>query len=205
MSGEGNTPDTRARLLAAGCELMLTQGYAATSVDAVCEAAGVTKGAFFHHFASKAAFGEAALGHYWSSTQAMLAAAPFNAVEDPLERVHGYLDLFQALAHDPAVPKSCLFGNLSQEAAPTHSRLQDACGRGFAEWARQIAADLEEAQRRHGAGDFDATGLAEHFIAVYEGSLVLAKAKGDGAVLAQNVEHFRRYLDLLFAKGAEHG
>src|ERR671911_434050 len=51
--------------------------------------------------------------------------------------------------------------------------------------------EFGEAQRvqppRH---EFDSVGLAEHFIAIYEGSLVLAKAKGAARVLADNIEHF---------------
>lgn len=197
---------TKTKLLDAGCRLMLAQGFTATSVDDVCVEAGVTKGGFFHHFASKKEFAAAVLAHYWTSTQAMLAAAPFCELDDPLERLHGYLDLFAALARDPSVPKSCLFGNLAQELAPTHASLRTACARGFADWAQQIAADLDEAKRRHApAAEFDGVGLAEYFIAVYEGSLVLAKAKGDAAVLEESVEHFRRYVVLLLRGGNGNG
>ena len=49
----------RHKLLAAGMLLIRTKGYAATTVDELCAAADVTKGAFFHHFKSKDAFGVA--------------------------------------------------------------------------------------------------------------------------------------------------
>lgn len=180
---------------------MLLRGFTATRVDEVCAEAGLTKGAFFHHFRTKDEFAESVLDHYLSSTQGRLAEAPFAALEDPLERLHAYLDVFVALASDPGVDKSCLFGNLSQEVAPTHPPLRAACAAGFARWAGQIAADLEAAQRRHPpAVEFDSGSVAEHFIATYEGSLVLSKAKGDGRVLAENVEHFRSYLDALFGR-----
>ena len=45
--------DARAKLLDAALNVIRAQGYAATSVDDLCRAASVTKGAFFHHFASK--------------------------------------------------------------------------------------------------------------------------------------------------------
>jgi TetR/AcrR family transcriptional repressor of nem operon len=193
--------NARARLLSAGRQLMLTRGFTATSVDEICAEAGLTKGSFFHHFGTKDEFGEALLNDYWASTQEMLQAAPFVELADPLERVHGYLDLFVALAGDDRVAKSCLFGNVSQELAPTHPALRAACSAGFSRWADQIASDLEQAKRLHPPRDeFDSVGLAEHFIAIYEGSLVLAKAKGDARVLADNVEHFRAYLDALFGR-----
>ena len=183
---------------------MLTRGFTATRVDEVCAEAGLTKGSFFHYFKSKEEFAEAALDYYWTKTQAMLRAAPSVALEDPLARVHGYLDLFVAIAADEGVEKSCLFGNLSQELAPTHPALQAACSSGFSRWAGQIAGELEEAKRLHPPRvDFDSASLADHFIAVYEGSLVLAKAKGDARVLAENVEHFRAYLDALFGRRSD--
>jgi TetR/AcrR family transcriptional repressor of nem operon len=195
----------RTRLLDAGQRLMLRRGFAATSVDDVCAEAGVTKGSFFHHFASKDEFGRSLLGHYWTTTQQMLQGAPFAALEDPLARLHGYLDLFVALAHDPQVEKSCLFGNLSQELALTDADFRAECAAGFSRWAAQIAADLGEAKRAYAPrSDFDPTSVAEYFIAIYEGSLVLAKANGDAGVLAANVEHFRNYLNLLLEKGDAH-
>jgi TetR/AcrR family transcriptional repressor of nem operon len=47
------TANARDRLLDASLRLVRERGYNATSVDEFCQAAGVTKGAFFHHFRSK--------------------------------------------------------------------------------------------------------------------------------------------------------
>ncbi|WP_051830962.1 MULTISPECIES: TetR/AcrR family transcriptional regulator [Streptomyces] len=44
---------TRARLLSAASELFLTVGFARTSIEDVCAAAGYTRGAFYSNFASK--------------------------------------------------------------------------------------------------------------------------------------------------------
>ncbi|MEU8925567.1 TetR/AcrR family transcriptional regulator [Kitasatospora sp. NPDC048545] len=44
---------TRARLLAAAGELFLTVGFARTSIEDVCAAAGYTRGAFYSNFGSK--------------------------------------------------------------------------------------------------------------------------------------------------------
>ncbi|MFI7613648.1 TetR family transcriptional regulator [Nonomuraea terrae] len=46
--------DTTARLVRAARDLFGADGYAATSIDAVAAAAGMTKGAAYHHFAGKA-------------------------------------------------------------------------------------------------------------------------------------------------------
>src|SRR5512147_2689837 len=45
--------ETRSRILDVAGELFAERGYDATSVADICQQAGVTKGAFYHHFASK--------------------------------------------------------------------------------------------------------------------------------------------------------
>ncbi|MBN2549793.1 MAG: TetR/AcrR family transcriptional regulator [Anaerolineales bacterium] len=45
--------ETRARILSAAIELFSREGYEATGVAEICQAAGVSKGAFYHHFPSK--------------------------------------------------------------------------------------------------------------------------------------------------------
>ena len=52
--------NARIRLLEAARDVIRAKGFAATSVDDLCRAADVTKGAFFHHFGSKDALGVAA-------------------------------------------------------------------------------------------------------------------------------------------------
>src|SRR3546814_5742043 len=52
--------NARGKLVAAAHRTVRRKGYAATSVDEICVAAGVTKGAFFHHFVSKEALAVAA-------------------------------------------------------------------------------------------------------------------------------------------------
>jgi len=46
-------PETKRKLVDAGVNLMRRRGFNATTVDDICAAAGVTKGAFFHYFKSK--------------------------------------------------------------------------------------------------------------------------------------------------------
>jgi len=47
--------ETRARILGAATRLFSSAGYNAASVDDICEQAGVSKGAFYHHFPTKQA------------------------------------------------------------------------------------------------------------------------------------------------------
>lgn len=66
---------TRARLLNAALELFASRGYAATSVDAIAEAAGVSAGLLYYHFASKTALLVAIFEQSLTDVQATFAAA----------------------------------------------------------------------------------------------------------------------------------
>jgi len=66
---------TRAKLLNSALELFATRGYAATSVDAIADAAGVSAGLLYHHFDSKAAVLNAIFEQSLTDVQATFSAA----------------------------------------------------------------------------------------------------------------------------------
>src|SRR5215467_8722938 len=85
------------KILEAALAVIRTKGYAATTVDDLCAAAGVTKGAFFHHFKSKEELAVAA-AEFWSQmTGNLFAQAPYHRHADPLDRVIGYIDFRKSL------------------------------------------------------------------------------------------------------------
>lgn len=47
--------ETRTRIMEAAIKLFSTRGFTAASVDDICEEAGISKGAFYHHFETKQA------------------------------------------------------------------------------------------------------------------------------------------------------
>lgn len=190
----------RDKLLEAGIKLVRAQGYAATSVDQLCGEAGVTKGAFFHHFASKEVLA-VELAHYWSSsTGRFFAAAPFHHLADPVERVLGYIDLRIALLAGPPEQFCCVAGTMVQEAFRTSDAIRAACHDSIMGNARALEADLAAALAQSGAKGVTAASLARHVQAVIQGAFVLAKAEGsDGAaeLAREELEHLRRYFEML--------
>ena len=101
MAAREAKPSARDKLLAAALGEIRAKGYAATTVDDLCAAAGVTKGAFFHHFKSKEELAVAAADYWSQMTGALFAAAPYHAHADPLDRVLGYIDFRKALLEAP--------------------------------------------------------------------------------------------------------
>src|SRR5258708_29279246 len=110
MKKADNDSPTKQKLLDAAQELMLAKGYTATSVDEVCEAAGLTKGSFFHYFESKEHLGRFVAERFHASTGRLFASAPFHQAKDPLERVFGRIDFLVELTLRPHGAKGCLLG-----------------------------------------------------------------------------------------------
>jgi TetR/AcrR family transcriptional repressor of nem operon len=189
----------RPKLLDAALSLIREKGYAATTVDDICEAAGVTKGAFFHHFANKVALGVAA-ADYWSEiTGAFFAAAPYHKHADPLDRVLGYIDFRKAILVGRVPEFTCLAGTMVQEIYETCPAIRQACDASISGHAAKLEADIAAAMKRRGIRPkWTAQSLALYTQAVLQGAFILAKAKGSTAVAAESIDHLRRYVELLF-------
>ena len=103
---------TRAALLEEATALFATRGYAGTSLEDVATASQVTRGAVYHHFASKQALFEAVLeAQEVRATAAVTAAA--SAAADPWDAAMLALDAFLGQCCDP------VYGRLVWLEGPT--------------------------------------------------------------------------------------
>ena len=196
----GIAPRTsKGKLLDAAFTLIRERGYASTSVDALCAQAGVTKGAFFHHFESKDALGVAAAKHWSETTSAFFKAAPYHKHSNPLDRVLGYIDFRKAILKGDIAEFTCLVGTMVQEIYGTSPDIREACEASISGHATTLVADIAEAMKRYRIrATWSAESLALHTQAVVQGAFILAKARGGPAIAAASIDHLRRYIELLF-------
>lgn len=189
----------RTRLLEAARDIIRAKGFAATTIDDLCRAADVTKGAFFHHFRSKDALG-VAVAEFWDETTSdFFAAAPYHAPADPLERVLAYVAFRKAIIAGDLIEFTCLVGTMAQEVYATSHDIRGACGRSIFGHASTLEADIKAAREERGlAGDWTAESLARHTQAVIQGAFVLAKAGNDPEFARESLDHLDRYIRHLF-------
>jgi len=200
MRTRQENPATREKLLETAQHLMLAKGYTATSVEEICESANLTKGSFFHYFASKEDLGKAVLDRYIDTMFQAVQNAPFSKKRDPLQRLYGYIDFMIQVAKDPARRSGCLLGNFAQVLTDTHPEIRAQCAAHFSLWAEKLKQELDAAKAVYKVKGLDTGSLADHFIALFEGSLMLAKTRQDLNVIANNLFHFKIYLKSIFAK-----
>jgi TetR/AcrR family transcriptional regulator, transcriptional repressor for nem operon len=191
--------ESKTRILDASLHVLRTKGYSATRVEDICEAAGLTKGGFFHHFKSKEELAIAAAEHFSAMAESIFSNAPYRRFTDPLDRLLGYVDFRKAILQGELPDYTCLLGTMVQETYETHPLIRKVCDRCISAHAATLAGDIEAAVRKYGlTPKWTVESLAYYMQSVIQGAFILAKAQHSPEVAADCLDHLRRYLERLF-------
>lgn len=191
---------TKQKLLDTSTQLMMSKGYNATTVEEVCKIADVTKGAFFHYFKTKEDLGVNVLNAYWQNRQRQFSEAQWMNVDHPHEKIHQFLMTIADIFMNDANGCTCLAGSFALELANTNSLFRELVSDLFAEWAQQIKPILQQAKALAPSPDaVDVDLLADYIIAVIEGALILALARQDRSVIAQQLHVLNGHLQRIFS------
>jgi TetR/AcrR family transcriptional repressor of nem operon len=188
--------DARTRLLDAALHLIRAQGYSATTVDGICRATGLTKGAFFYHFKSKDDLALAAAAHF-SEIPERCSTASYRELTDALDRITGYVDFRSAILVEHVPAFTCLLGNMVQEAYDTHPPIRRACNAYIDAHAAEVAKDIAAVK----ALNAPEPGWSAEARALYGGGAARCVQAGESkgaATLRECLAHLRRYLEHLF-------
>jgi len=124
-SMQQRSEETRTHILEAAVKQFSVNGYNKASVDNICEQAGVSKGAFYHHFPSKQAVFLALLNQWLTVLDEQLLAATqqTSTAAEAMQRIAGmsrvvfqsaggqlpmFLEFWSQSAHDPTVWKNTI-------------------------------------------------------------------------------------------------
>lgn len=198
--------ESKAKFLDAALHVIRARGYTATRIEDICEAAGLTKGSFFHHFESKEELAIEAAAHFARMADRLFESAPYQQAKDPLQKLLGYVDFRRSLLQGELPDFTCLLGTMVQEVYETSPAIRAACERHIVAHAAAVAQMVREAKSKYAPrAPWDPESLGLFTQAVMQGAFVLAKAKGGPEVAADSLTHLRRYLEGLFnRKRKEH-
>lgn len=171
---------------------MMSKGYSATGVDDICRHAGVSKGAFYHQFSSKEELAIAALGDFYEVSLRSLLAIDVRGVA-PEQRLLAFLDAVAERGHE-LWKSGCLFGSLASEMALASPPLQAEVARLFSQTAKALEPLTEPFVASHTGASQSAAALAEHFLVVVEGAIVMSRAHNDPTKINQAVARFAEQL-----------
>ena len=194
-------PSAKDKLLDAAVHVVRQKGYAATSVDDLCKAAGVTKGAFFHHFESKEDLAVAAAAYWSDFTTEFFNSAPYQRLTDPLDRLLGYIDFRREILRGKIEDFTCLLGTMVQEAYESSPKIRKACDASISRHAAAVARDIAAAKKLHAPeAKWSPEELALFTQVVIQGSFILAKARHGPKAAEASILHLRRYIEFLFGR-----
>src|SRR5260221_2405784 len=182
----GRVSDAKERLMEAVGELIWTGSYGSTTIDDICEKAGVKKGSFYYFFDSKADLALTSLEQEWQRRRAELDSL-FSPTIPPLERLRKYCDYGYKLQAE--IKKKCGFVlgcplfSLGSEVSTQEVDLQKKI-QSILDYKRKY---LETAIRdAHAAGLIhapDAAGKARILFAYYQGLITQARIENSLEVL----------------------
>jgi TetR/AcrR family transcriptional regulator, transcriptional repressor for nem operon len=191
---------TRERLLQAAFREIYRSGFQSASLDTILVAAGVTKGALYHHFKSKEGLGYAVVEEVIAPDLRAKWLHPLQRAKDPIDALVGIVKSESVRAED--VRGGCPLNNLAQEMSPLHEGFRKRLAMVFHAWRWGIAAALREGQV-HGRvrSDVEAAEIAGFLIATLEGYVSLAKNAQDANVLKAGKKNMVNWLRSLRPPG----
>lgn len=199
----GRVSDSKEKLMEAVRHLIWTGSYGSTTIDQICEKAGVKKGSFYYFFESKSDLAVAALDEEWQRRRSELDAI-FSPTVPPLERLQRYCEYGYRSQAEIRSDCGCVLGcplfSLGAEVSTQESRLQKKVQEILEHKRKYFESAIRDA---HAAGLIhapDAGAKARMLFAYYQGLLTQARIENSLEILRDAV---RGTYDLLGLKEAE--
>jgi AcrR family transcriptional regulator len=183
---------TRAALIATARELFAERGYAAVGTEEIVRAAGVTRGALYHHFAGKMELFQAVYEDVERRLVERIAASATSSAGDPLQALHAGAQAFLDACEDPAVQRIALVDAPSVLGWEKWRAIGLQYGFGLVQGTVQAAMDA-------GLIDQQPVRPLAHLLlgAIDEGAMLIARADDGGETREQVGASVARFLDAL--------
>jgi AcrR family transcriptional regulator len=180
--------DKRIRLIEAARGLIHQQGFKQTTLAQIAQKANVPLGNVYYYYKTKEAIGEAVLNDYiqWFND----LTAQWERQAKPKERLYNMLDMVDGMAETMA-EYGCPIGSLAQELDKARITLTSKVDRFM-----KIQIDWAATQfRLSGAAEHEATDLGIQFIAMLQGTLLLAQSLHDSSVVTRQIQRIKAWVD----------
>jgi AcrR family transcriptional regulator len=187
-----NDPEgVRSRFLDVAAELFQSKGYCATGMQAIFEEAGVTAGAFYHHFESKKDLALAVIEERVAAEVEQTWIAPVRDASTTLAGVTAVFKSIAAQLEKRRTVRGCPLNNLTLELAFADPDFQAGLARVFERWQSEIEAKLKHDMSEGALARSKPGPLAAYIIAVYSGAMAMCKVQQSAAPLLECLPELR--------------
>ena len=169
-------------------ELIWTGSYGSTTIDQICERAGVKKGSFYYFFDSKADVAVAALDATFQKRRTEMDAS-FSPTIPPMERIRNYCEFAYRKQAEIKKKCGCVLGcplfTLGAEISTQEQTLRSKIQEILEHHARYLESAIRDAHAARLIHAPDAAAKARMIRAYYEGLLTQARIQNDIEVLRE--------------------
>ena len=180
-------PDTKAHLLATGYQLIARKGFTAVGIKQILDTAGVPKGSFYHYFASKEAFGEAIISHYFVNYKDRLETISGQDVSAQ-QKLYNYFQNWYDTQQNGCDHEKCLVVKLSAEVADMSETMREALNTGYQQTITWLATQIKAGWLDGSVPQPDniaAESMAKRWYFAWLGASLIAKTSQTNTPLAE--------------------
>lgn len=194
---------TRERILDFAYESIVQKGFAATSIEELVEAAGITKSGFFYHFRDKNDMARQLLERFLAEDESIIDTLEQRAHElsdDPLQSFLIFLNLYAQVMDDmETLHPGCLVASITYQDRLFDADVRKMNADYLLRMRRRFAGSLEKIAAQHPPqAQVDLDALADNLTAIVEGAIILSKALDDPGLMGRQTRLFRSHVKLLF-------
>lgn len=199
--------DTRERILELAEAAVLAKGFAATSIEELIAAAGITKSGFFYHFRDKGALAKAMMLRYIEHDKQVLDGIFTRADElndDPLHGLLVALKLFaETFANLPEAHPGCLAAAFCYQDQLFNRDIRDLNAGSVLRWRARFLEKLKLIAARYPPKrEADIEALADMAASNVEGGLILGRLLQDPSILPRQILLYRDLIRATFSPDA---
>ena len=194
---------TRTRILDVAYDAIVHKGFAATSIEELVEAAGITKSGFFYHFKDKNDLARQLLERFLAEDVEILDALERRAralSDDPLQSFLIFLNLYAEMMDEmPDLHPGCLVATITYQEQMFDAAVRAMNVEGVLSLRTRFGGWLDEIARRHPPRvPIDVEAMAANLTVIVEGAIILSRALGDRTVMGRQTRLFRDHMKFVF-------
>ena len=194
---------TRERILDLAFDAVIAKGFAATSIEELVEAAGITKSGFFYHFKDKTDLARQLIESYTGRNALFLDTLAMRARElsdDPLHSFLIFLKLYaEQMEEMTEGHPGCMVATVTFQDQSWDRGVRQLVIEQVMEWRTRFLNWLEEIARVYPPrGKASLDDLADAILAFTYGGMTLARALNDNSAISRQTMMFRETVRMHF-------